>query len=105
MAYRNGTSYQYDDIGFFGWTDGETGEIVELSAQFECPGYWGESVKVFIRPSSDGTWYWEGGANNQMADYMSNSWETWTSCSGYMTIDDAIADSLEWVESEQEKVR
>lgn len=100
---RKGITYKHGDIVFSGFEDSETEEILELSASFACPGYWGKSVKTYVYPQDNGYWRIECGANNQRAEYMSNSWETWHSAVGYASADDAIEACLDWVAKQREQ--
>lgn len=94
MGTMYGTTYEYGDMVISGFRD-ENGNIIELSFRLECTGYWGKTVKIYVRPGNDG-WYIEGGVNNQMADYMSNSWETWYNDGPFDTIDEAIEAGILW---------
>lgn len=90
-----GTIYEYDGVDFSGFAD-EDGEILDLSATFFYPGYWGRYVKGKISwNDKTGQYRVECGANNQMADWASNSWETWRS-STVSTVDDACDYIIDW---------
>ena len=98
MGIKRGATCEYNGVIFAGWSDEDTGDITELSASFPKTGYWGNEVRTYVVRDDDDTWYIECGANNQMADFSSNSWETWHSESGFTNIEDAFDACFAWVD-------